>query len=164
MHMPGHGQQPRQTGTVATQRLVGGRRLPGSPAIHGCVSGNVSGVTAQACAELATLTHPHASHDLISPWVALSVYAAGFIITARIVFATSSGRDDDRLAAICIGFLWPLALAFAIIAGLAVAPTLGVKTRRDRQELARARERERKRLAARIAELEAELQKPVDGQ
>jgi hypothetical protein len=126
----------------------------------------VTGVTAAACAELATLTHPHASHDLISPWVALGVYVAGFIITARIAYATSGfpAHEDDRLGAICIGLFWPLALAIFIIGGLLALPTLGVKTRQDRWELAHARERERKRLAARIAELEAELQKPVDGQ
>ena len=100
----------------------------------------------------------HASHDVMPPWVALVIYAAGFVITARVVFMTSDGEDraEDRLGSACVGLIWPLALAFFILWGLVTLPTLGAKTKGDRQVRAASAERERRQLAARIAELEAE--------
>jgi Na+/proline symporter len=92
------------------------------------------------------------------PWVALVIYAAGFAITARVMFMTSDGEDraEDRLGSVCAGLIWPLVLAVFIVCGLVALPTLGAKTKGDRQVRAAAAERERRSLAARIAELEAE--------
>jgi uncharacterized membrane protein YdfJ with MMPL/SSD domain len=92
------------------------------------------------------------------PWAALAIYAAGFVITARAVFMTSDGQDraEDRFGAVCVGLIWPLALAVLAVCALCALPTLGAKTRGDRRVRAAAAERERRRLAVRIAELEAE--------
>ena len=100
----------------------------------------------------------HASHDVMPTWVALVIYAAGFVITARVMFMTSDGEDraEDRFAAVCVGLIWPLALAVFVLCGLVALPTWGAKTRRDRQVRAASAERERRRLAARTADLEAE--------
>ena len=100
----------------------------------------------------------HAGHDVMPGWALAAIYAAGFVITARVVFMTSDGGDraEDRFAAVCIGLIWPLALALAAVCALAALPTLGAKTRGDRQLRAKAAEQERRRLAARTAELEAE--------
>lgn len=100
----------------------------------------------------------HASHDVMPGWLALAIYAAGFVITARVVFVTSDGEDraEDRFTAACVGLLWPLALAVLAVCALVTLPTLGARTRRDRQVRATSAERERRMLAARTAELEAE--------
>ncbi len=100
----------------------------------------------------------HASHDVIPGWVALAIYAAGFVITARVMFMTSDGYDraEDRFGAVCVGLIWPLALAVFAVRGLAALPTLGAKTKLDRQVRAAAARRERHNLAVRTAELEAE--------
>jgi hypothetical protein len=104
------------------------------------------------------VTARHASHDVMPGWACLAIYAAGFVIAARVMFMTSDGVDraEDRFGSFCVGLIWPLALAAIAVWGLAVLPTLGAKTRRDRQLRAAAAERERQRLATRIAELEAE--------
>jgi hypothetical protein len=100
----------------------------------------------------------HAGHDVLPGWAFLAIYAAGFVITARVVFMTSDGEDraEDRFAAVCVGLIWPLALAVFTAMALVALPTLGAKTRMDRQVRAAAAERERRELAARIAGLEAE--------
>jgi Na+/proline symporter len=89
------------------------------------------------------------------PWVALAIYAAGFVITSRRCFVTddSEDRGDARLTSVGIGLIWPLLLAFFAVCGLLALPTLGAKTGRERAVLA---EEKRQRLAARTAELEAE--------
>jgi Na+/proline symporter len=95
-------------------------------------------------------------------WALAVIYAAGFVITARIMFMTrdSGDRAEDRFASVCVGLIWPLALAVFIICGLAALPTLGAKTGRERREQAVTAARERHNLAvraaARTAELEAE--------
>lgn len=100
----------------------------------------------------------HASHDVLPGWALLAIYAAGFVITARVMFMTSDGEDraEDRFASVCVGLIWPLVLVIFIACGLVALPTLGAKTKRDRQVRAAAAERERRRLTARTAELEAE--------
>ena len=92
----------------------------------------------------------HASHDVMPTWAALVIYAAGFVIAARIFFMTSDGDDraEDRFASVCIGLLWPLALAGIVLWGLVTLPTWGAKTRRDRQVRAASAERERRRARA----------------
>ncbi len=99
-----------------------------------------------------------ASHDVLPGWALLAIYAAGFVITARVMFMTSDGADraEDRFASVCVGLIWPLALAIFIVCGLVALPTLGAKTKGDRQVRAAAAERERRNLGARIAQLEAE--------
>lgn len=111
-----------------------------------------------------TAVTAHASHDVMPPWLALVIYATGFFITARAVFMVSDDGDRsdriDRLTAAVCGLIWPIALVLAVAYGVAMLPTLGAKTRQDRRMQAKAAERERleerQRLAARIAELEAE--------
>jgi hypothetical protein len=100
----------------------------------------------------------HAGHDVMPGWVFLIIYAAGFVITARIMFMTSDGEDraEDRFVAVCVGLIWPLALAVFAGCFLLALPTLGAKTRQDRRAQAAAAGRERDALAARTAELEAE--------
>lgn len=100
----------------------------------------------------------HAGHDVVPGWLALVIYVAGFAVTARIVFATSDGHDraEDRFGAVCLGLIWPLALAAVTIWAMVTLPTLGAKTRLDRRARAAAAERERHNLAARTAQLEAE--------
>ena len=99
-----------------------------------------------------------AGHDVMPPWLALVIYAAGFAITARIYFATDGGEDraEARFASVCAGLIWPLVLAGVTVCALLALPTLGARTRLDRQMRAASAERERHRLAARTAELEAE--------
>jgi Na+/proline symporter len=99
----------------------------------------------------------HASHDLIPGWPSLAIYVAGVVVTARIFYATSDEDDGEtRFVAFIVGLIWPLALAVLALGALAALPTLGARTRRDRQVRAAAGEREHRRLAARTAELEAE--------
>jgi hypothetical protein len=100
----------------------------------------------------------HASHDVMPGWAFLAIYVAGFVVTARILFMTSDGEDraEDRFAAVCVGLIWPLAVAVFALCGLAVLPTLGAKTKRDRRAQAVIAERERHNLAVRTAQLEAE--------
>jgi hypothetical protein len=100
----------------------------------------------------------HASHDVLPGWAFAVIYAAGFVITARVMFMTSDGDDraEDRFGAFCVGLIWPLALAGAAVWALAVLPTLGARTRSDRLQRSAAAEQERRALAARIAGLEAE--------
>jgi uncharacterized membrane protein YdfJ with MMPL/SSD domain len=100
----------------------------------------------------------HAGHDVIPGWVGLVIYVAGFVVTTRIVFMTSDGQDraEDRFGAVCVGLIWPLALAVLTVCVLCALPTMGARTRGDRQVRAAAAERERRRLAARTAELETE--------
>jgi hypothetical protein len=104
------------------------------------------------------VTAGHASHDVMPGWAALAIYAAGFVVTARIMFATSDGEDraEDRFGAVCVGLIWPLVLTILAVCALFTLPTLGAKTRLDRRVQAQAAERERHNLGARIAELEAE--------
>jgi hypothetical protein len=104
------------------------------------------------------MTAASANHDLVPGWLLLAIYVAGFVITARIVFITSysEGDDEQRFAAAALGLFWPFVLAALGAYGLARLPTLGAKTRRDRQIQAQSAERERRKAAARIAELEAE--------
>lgn len=104
------------------------------------------------------MTAEHAGHDVMPPWAALTIYAAGFVITARVMFMTSDGEDraEDRFASVCVGLIWPLALAIFAVGALITLPTLGAKTRGDRRVRAAVAERERQRLAGRIADLEAE--------
>lgn len=100
----------------------------------------------------------HASHDVMPGWALAAIYAAGFVITARVYFMTSDGEDraEDRFAAVCVGLIWPLALAILTVCALCALPTLGAKTKRDRLVRAAAAKREHQRLADRTAELEAE--------
>ncbi len=88
------------------------------------------------------------------PWVALAIYAAGFVIAARVAFSRSD--DGDRFDSVVTGLLWPIVLAVLATCMLLALPTLGAKTKRDRRVRAAAVEQERRRLAARTAELEAE--------
>jgi hypothetical protein len=106
----------------------------------------------------AVLAAAHAGHDVMPPWVALVVYAAGFVITTRRFFITSDGedRDGDRFGAVCVGLIWPIIFAYLAVWALLALPTLGAKTRLDRRVRAQAAGREHHNLAARIAELEAE--------
>ena len=101
----------------------------------------------------------HAGHDLLPPWAVLAIYAAGFIITARIAFScTEAGEDrgEARVAAFGLGVFWPLVAAIWIAAGLVMLPTLGVRTRGDRDLAAREKAAARRQREARIRELEAE--------
>jgi len=100
----------------------------------------------------------HAGHDVLPGWALLVIYVSGFVITARVMFMTSDGEDraEDRFASVCVGLMWPFALAIFAVGALAALPTLGAKTRGDRRVRAAAAERERRRLAVRTAELEAE--------
>jgi Na+/proline symporter len=99
-----------------------------------------------------------ANHDVLPGWTLPVIYAAGFIITARIMFMTSDGEDraEDRFGSFCVGLIWPLALAAVAVWGLVVLPTLGARTRGDRRRRVAAAEQESRVLAFRIAELEAE--------
>jgi hypothetical protein len=99
-----------------------------------------------------------AGHDLVPPWIALAVYAAGFVITARVYFATADYEtgSDTRVAAAVLGLIWPAALIGFAIMGLLALPTLGVKTRAQRREEAVTAEWERGKRDTRIADLEAE--------
>lgn len=98
----------------------------------------------------------HASHDVLPGWLLLVIYLTGFVITSRIVFTMGDGEPDDRLAAFAFGFLWPAVAAFAVLVGLVSLPTIGAKTKRDRQVRALEAEERKRRSAARTAELEAE--------
>ena len=100
----------------------------------------------------------HANHDVMPPWAALAIYTAGFIITARILFMTSDGDDraEDRFVAVCVGLIWPFALALLAVCALVALPTLGARTKGDRRQRAAVAGQERRALAFRIAELEAE--------
>jgi hypothetical protein len=92
-------------------------------------------------------------------WLELGVYVAGFIVAARLFYATSEVDDDlaeNRLAAIGVGVFWPVLLALVIVWGILNLPTLGVKTRRDRAIEAETERWEQDKRATRIAELEAE--------
>jgi uncharacterized membrane protein YdfJ with MMPL/SSD domain len=100
----------------------------------------------------------HAGHDVLPGWTLPVIYAAGFIVTARVMFMTSDGEDraEDRFGAVCVGLLWPLALAVLTVCALFALPTLGARTKGDRRQRAAAAEQERRALAFRTAELEAE--------
>jgi hypothetical protein len=89
------------------------------------------------------------SHDVVSPWVGLGVYVAGYIVTARVVYATSRNTEDGRFNAMCAGVVWPVAGVLLVAVWLLAIPTFGVRTRGER-------ERERGEMAARIGALEAE--------
>lgn len=106
----------------------------------------------------ADLAASHASHDLLPPWVALVIYATGFVITARVVFSLSPGEDraEERILAVILGVLWPVALAVGAACCLLALPTLGAKTKLDRRVRATALERKIRDRDRRIAELERE--------
>lgn len=106
----------------------------------------------------------HAGHDVMPPWVALAIYAAGFVITARVAFMVSDGEDraEDRFGSVCVGLVWPLVLAVLAVCALLALPTLGAKTSRERRERAAVAERERWNLAARAAARTAELEAEND--
>ena len=99
-----------------------------------------------------------ASHDVLPPWIALVIYVAGFAITARVAFSLSDGYDraEDRVLAVTLGVLWPVALAIAAACCVLVLPTLRTKTKLDRRERAAALERKIRERDRRIAQLERE--------
>jgi hypothetical protein len=101
------------------------------------------------------------SHDAVWPWIALGVYVAGFAVTARVYYAMlDDGSDESRRRAQsgCIGIIWPLVAAAAVLWLLVTLPTRGVKIKHDRQIARETAEWEHEKRATRIAGRNAELE------